>query len=388
MKQRQALPIFLAVVASASLSSEFFANAVNSHGCDLKYKKHVEDRPNFFLMTNSLPGICHIQHENSSQTNYHVDRKYAEQIRPESVVGGLNYDARNGTLIYWAKIANVDHSRLYKVRLNDTNWESILDQDDDFRDVAYDWVTKNLYIIMGVRSLMIAVNAENPWNPTVVIHDRSQLTTLAVHPNKGYLFFVEKSFWYGVQNKILRAHLDGSNIVEFQRPKQESRYHIASMVVDFHGDRLYWSLPGKNRIQHSNLDGKDVRTIGGVRVYYGQSDLSSKTIAIDKHYVYYKAAESNTVRRIEKSSEIPDTDYELVNDEEAPITEIVAVAYKSQKIRKDHPCKDNRGGCEKYCFAVPSGGPTDSLRRVCKCSFNDVLEADGANCSRKQAFTV
>jgi hypothetical protein len=341
----------------------------------------VDDKPNFFLMTNTLPGICRIQHEDNSTVNFHVDRKYAEEIRPETVIGGLNYDARNGTILYWAKIANVDHSRLYKVRLNDSHWQSVLDQDDDFRDMTYDWISKNLYIIMGVRSLMVAVNAENPWNPTVVMYDRSQLTSLAVHPNKGYLFFVETSYWFGVQNKICRAHLDGSNVIEFNRTGTDLRYYIASIVVDFYSDRLYWSVPGMDKIQHSNLDGEDVGTINSARVYSGQLDLSSRTLAVSKHYVYYRSSEVNTVRRIEKTSEVKDADYELVNTEGAPITEIMAFTYKSQKVRKDHPCKEARGGCEKYCFAVPHN---EVLKRVCKCSFNDVVATDNVSCVKKR----
>lgn len=345
-------------------------------------KKHVDDKPNIILMTNTLPGICRIQHEDNSSVNHHADRKYPEEIRAETVVGGLNYDARNGTILYWAKIANVDHSRLYKVRLNDSHWETVLDQDDDFRDMTYDWISKNLYIIMGVRSLMVAVNVEHPWNLAVVVYDRGQLTSLAVHPNKGYLFFVETSYWYGAQNKIYRAHLDGSNVIEFNRTGTDVRYYIAGLVVDFYGDRLYWSMPGLDKIQHSNLDGRDVRTISGVRVYSGQLDLASRSLAVDKHYVYYRSSARNSVRRIEKTSEVKDADYELFNTEAAPITEIMAFTYRSQKVRKEHPCKENRGGCEKYCFAVPDKG--DALKRVCKCSFNDVLEADGVSCVRRR----
>ena len=136
-----------------------------------------------------------------------------------------------------------------------------------------------------------------------------------------------------------------------------------------------------DKIQHSNLDGEDVGTINSVRVYSGQLDLSSRSLAVSKHYVYYRSSEANSVRRIEKTSEVKDADYELLNVEGAPITEIMAFTYKSQKVKKDHPCKEARGGCEKYCFAVPHN---DGLKRVCKCSFNDVLSTDGVSCVQKR----
>ncbi|XP_001599967.1 low-density lipoprotein receptor-related protein 2 [Nasonia vitripennis] len=363
------------------ISNNLIVQGFPNNGCALRYKKHVDDKPNFFLMTNTIPGICRIQHEDNSTMNYHQDRKYVEEIYPQTVIGGLNYDSRNGTILYWAKIANVDHSRLYKVRLNDSHWESVLDQDDDFRDMSYDWVSKNLYIIMGVRNLMVAVNVENPWSPSVVMYDRSQLTSLAVHPNKGYLFFVEQSHWYGVRNKIHRAHLDGSNVIEFNRTGTDQRYYIASIVIDFYTDRLYWSVPGMDKIQHSSLDGTDVRTITGVRVYSGQLDLASRVLALDKHYVYYRSSESNSVKRIEKTSEAKDADYELVNQDQAPITEIMAFTFKTQKIRREHPCSDGTGGCEKFCFAVPYN---DGLKRVCKCSYSEVVAVDGVSCVKKR----
>lgn len=344
----------------------------------------MEDKPHLMATTNLVPGICKIHRENESSFNYHVDLKYLDQFREESVLGGLNYDARDGTIFYWAKIANVDHSRLYKVRLNNSDWESILDQDDDFRDMSYDWITKNLYIIMGLRSFMVAVNVNKPWNPTVIMDDRPQLTSLAVHPNKGYLFFVETSYWRGVQNKIYRAHLDGSNVFEFNRGGSDLRYYIADIIVDFYTDRLYWSMPGADKIQHSNLDGENVKTIGGIRAYSGQLELSSRALAVDRRYLYYRTSMTNSIRRLEKSNDLEDPEFELHNMDPAPMTEIMVVSQKSQRIRKDHPCRDNRGGCDKYCFAVPQDS---GLKRVCKCSFTEVLSSDGVKCVRKN-YTI
>ncbi|XP_058798584.1 low-density lipoprotein receptor-related protein 2-like [Phymastichus coffea] len=368
------------LVGILMITSDLIVTRGTANGCALRYKQHVDDKPNIFVTTNTNPGICRVQHEDNSSLNYHNERKYPEEIRPESVIGGLNYDARNHTLLYWSKIANVDHARLYKLRLNDSQWEAVLSQDDDFRDMSYDWVSKNLYIIMGSRSMMVAVNVEHSWNPTVILYDRSQMTSLAVHPNKGYLFFVETNYWYGVQHKIYRAHLDGSNVSElFNRTGTDVRYYVASIVVDFYSDRIYWSVPATDKIQSASLDGRDVQTISGVKVYSGQLDLSSRTLAVDKHYVYYRSAEANTVRRIEKTSETKDPDYELINEETAPITEILAFTYKSQKVRKDHPCKDGTAGCEKYCVAVPLN---NSLKRICKCGFNEVLADDNVTCER------
>lgn len=367
----------------ASYNINKYSNNKSIHNVSVIDKKHVDDKPNIFVTTNTEPGICRIQHEENSTRNYHDSHKYPEDIRDETVIGGLNYDAANHTLLYWSKTANVDHARLYKIRLNDSHWEAVLSQDDDFRDMSYDWVSRNLYIIMGSRNMMVAVNVDHgSWNPTVVLYDRSQMTSLAVHPNKGYLFFVETNYWYGVQHKIYRAHLDGSNVSElFNRNGSDVRYYVASIVIDFYSDRLYWSVPATDKIQSATLDGRDLQTISNVKVYSGQLDLSSRTLAVDKHYVYYRSAEANAVRRIEKTIETKDMDYELMNEETAPITEILAFTYKSQKVRDDHPCKNaDRAGCEKYCVAVPVN--EDRLKKVCKCAFNEVLADDGLMCER------
>ncbi|XP_014218746.1 low-density lipoprotein receptor-related protein 2-like [Copidosoma floridanum] len=363
-----------------------FGVPVDAEGCALKYKKHVEDKPNFLVITKNQPGLCRINsHEDNSTLNYHSDHKYADDIRPETVLGGLSLDHGAKTIIYWAKVANVDHSRFYRVELNDSHWERVLEQDDDFRDVAFDWISKNLYVIMGSsRNLMVAVNAGRPWYPAVILTERSRLTSHAVHPNRGYLFFAETSFWYGARSRIYRAHLDGTNIRELNRASSESRYYIASLLVDVYADRLYWCVPGLEKIQHSGLDGSEVRSIGAIKIYPGQLDPAARALAVDEDHVYYRAIDANAIRRVKKATGAKDPSFELVNDNEAaPITEILAYTQVAQKTRNDHPCRDDeRGGCDKYCFAVPTENGT-GLRRVCKCSFSEVLTADGVSCVKK-----
>lgn len=52
-----------------------------------------------------------------------------------------------------------------------------------------------------------------------------------------------------------------------------------------------------------------------------------------------------------------------------------------QKIIPNHPCANHNGGCEKFCFAVPSLTETSGLAAGCSCSNGEHLSEDNKSCS-------
>lgn len=69
-----------------------------------------------------------------------------------------------------------------------------------------------------------------------------------------YIFFSE---WDRPAN-ISRAHTDGSNLIVF---RNVTLGWPNGLSVDFQTDRLYWCDALLDHVQHSNLDGTDVRTV-------------------------------------------------------------------------------------------------------------------------------
>jgi len=65
-----------------------------------------------------------------------------------------------------------------------------------------------------------------------------------------YIFFSEMG--------ISRAYTDGSNLIKLGSPNQRWPRGLA---LDFATDRLYWCDVLSEKVQHSNLDGTDVRDI-------------------------------------------------------------------------------------------------------------------------------
>lgn len=69
-----------------------------------------------------------------------------------------------------------------------------------------------------------------------------------------YVFFSE---WYEPAS-ISRIYTDGSNLIVFQNIKF---VYPNGLAIDFATDRLYWCDGMLNYIQHSDLDGTNVKNI-------------------------------------------------------------------------------------------------------------------------------
>lgn len=90
-----------------------------------------------------------------------------------------------------------------------------------------------------------------------------------------YIFFSE---WDRPAN-ISRAHTDGSNLIVF---RNVTLGWPNGLSVDFRADRLYWCDALLDHVQHSNLDGSDVRTISSrlirhpfsIVIYNGELDCT------------------------------------------------------------------------------------------------------------------
>lgn len=336
-----------------------------------------------------------------------ADLEFNAPFLKKQNVEGLNYDAREQWIFFLLRNPESNEQReLYRVNVNGTERKVLFNNKistnakednvdikklvrDEYKmkaltDIAYDWISKNVYF--SNKHEIYAISALNVWDPVKIVSNRSKIISPVVHPNKGYLYFIDHnrtilstSIFDDIRSieeyTIYRINLDGSNLVKISKTSDDD---IVSLAVDFHSDRLYWSHPNARIIQHSKLDGSDVKNITGNPVYYGLHSAGTHSIGFDKNYVYYIKTGTNSVHRFNKVNNKEDEDYGLTIYSDQIIFELFIFDVEAQKIRDDHPCLKNNGGCQKFCFAVPKDEA--KLERVCKCSIGEDVANDGVSC--------
>lgn len=319
---------------------------------------------------------------------YYGETKPPFRNHPENRVTSLNYDAMKNAIYYMARSDDAV-PKLYKSRVNDSERTMLWDQEQLsplgwpftyvlILETAYDWATGNMYF--NFNQFVGVINVDNPsWNMTFTLVKRRDISSLALHPNRGYLYFVDVTHKNSFRS-IFRSHLDGSEVIELSDTKTSYQHDITNVLVDFYEDRIYWSVSDTDTILYSDLDGQRINTVSGVRVHYDILNSAARLMAVDRSFVYYRSADKNAVRRIVKGSYVEDPDFELVNRHSGVLREIMVFTYGSQKVRVDHPCKYNNGGCQQFCFALPGDEELAAMKRVCKCSFLEHVEEDGKSC--------
>lgn len=163
----------------------------------------------------------------------------------------LDFDAQDEFIYYSDVLQDV----IYRIHRNGSSREIVLpSQNEGVEGLAVDWVSKNLYYIDSRKGTLNVLSTRNVTYRRTLLHDLKRPRAIVVHPNRGYIFFSE---WDRPAN-ISRAYSDGSNIVTF---KNFTLGWPNGLAIDYGTDRLYWCDALLDHVQHSNLDGGDVKTI-------------------------------------------------------------------------------------------------------------------------------
>jgi low density lipoprotein-related protein 2 len=164
---------------------------------------------------------------------------------------GLDFDSYDDHIYYSDVILDV----IYRIRRNGTGRENVLaSQNEGVEGLALDWASKNLYYIDSRKGTLNVLNTRNSTYRRTLLRDLKRPRAIVVHPNKGFIFYSE---WDRPAN-ISRAYLDGTHLMVF---KNILLGWPNGLAIDFETDRLYWCDALLDHIQHSKLDGTDVRTI-------------------------------------------------------------------------------------------------------------------------------
>ncbi|XP_024940882.1 low-density lipoprotein receptor-related protein 2 isoform X2 [Cephus cinctus] len=281
---------------------------------------------------------------------------------------GLDYDAHDQYIYYSDVLQDV----IYRVHQNGTGREIVLaSQNEGVEGLAVDWAAKNLYYIDSRKGTLNVLSTRNVTYRRTLLKNLKRPRAIVIHPNHGYIFFSE---WDRPAN-ISRAHADGSNLMVF---KNLTLGWPNGLAIDFTKDRLYWCDALLDHVQHSNLDGTDVKTISSRLIRHPFS------IAIHEQWMYITDWRLDAIVRLNKET----GEQESILVSEPPTNRLYGVKVFSRDIQSptsDNPCSINNGGCEKLCFAIPQNNTnrfrTSKLTGVCGCPYGERLQGNGRTCA-------
>ena len=281
---------------------------------------------------------------------------------------GLDYDARDQYIYYSDVLQDV----IYRVRQNGTGREIVLaSQNEGVEGLAVDWASKNLYYIDSRKGTLNVLSTRNITYRRTLLKNLKRPRAIVIHPNQGFIFFSE---WDRPAN-ISRARADGSNLIVF---KNLTLGWPNGLAIDFSKERLYWCDALLDHVQHSNLEGTDVKTVNSRLIRHPFS------IAIYEQWMYITDWRLDAIIRLHKET----GEQESILVREPDTNRLYGVKVYSPEIQRphtDHPCYINNGGCEKLCFAVPRNTSNTRfspirLARVCGCPYGEKLREDELTC--------
>nr|CAD7197742.1 unnamed protein product [Timema douglasi] len=277
---------------------------------------------------------------------------------------GLDFDCNDEYIYYSDVLQDV----IYRIHRNGTGREIVLaSQNEGVEGLAVDWAAKNLYYIDSRKGTLNVLSTRNVTHRRTLLKNLKRPRAIVVHPNKGFIFFSE---WDRPAN-ITRAYTDGTNLMVF---RNVTLGWPNGLSVDFKTDRLYWCDALLDHVQHSNLDGTDVRTVSSRLIRHPFS------IVIHLDWMYITDWRLDAIIKLHKLS----GELEEVLLREPQTNRLYGVkvySHQVQTIENNHPCSFNNGGCDKLCFAVPSN-QTVGLQAKCACPYGEkVKETGGTECA-------
>lgn len=205
--------------------------------------------------------------------------KHTRMLLPENyqtyskfVVKSLTYDARKET-IYWIGSRNTTESSSGSANPELSNLNRFIFRSSISRieqpkqlltvihitpsDIAYDWITGNLYFTDATLRQIIACRTDAQ-NMCALIAGETQGVSrpmsIALHPNLGIMFWTEN----GEPARIFRAGLDGSS----GRPIVKSEVvEPMGITIDQGAARIYWADWFYLHIMSSDFNGDKIRVV-------------------------------------------------------------------------------------------------------------------------------
>ncbi|XP_028404464.1 low-density lipoprotein receptor-related protein 8-like [Dendronephthya gigantea] len=227
-----------------------------------------------------------------------------------------------------------------------------------FKDLEIDWITEKLYwLTTSILGSTIYVAEFNGKNKMTIASFQGDIHSIAVHPEKGYLY------WTDTAGKISRAYMNGKNKEDIVTT---SLLLPTGLTIDYPNHKLFWLDSKMRHIESSDLNGKQRRRI----VVY---DIKHPfDIAVFGDYIYWSDSLQKTVSSANKFTGKNRT--LLINNENVTsfVPKGISIQHSLSQPQVANRCTNN-GECSHLCLLIPNG-------YECACPENGTLLPDQKNC--------
>lgn len=262
-------------------------------------------------------------------------------------------------MIYWTDLINQTINRIHRSASSSQEPEVVVYGLEKPESLAVDWIGRKLYWVDTGKNVISVSNLDGSHKKTIIKGmDFSDIRTLAVYPEKGYIFW---SVW-GDEAKIERANLSGENRITILDSYQVK--WVSGIAVDHTTERVFWTDMHMRHICSSDINGNDKRVV--------ISELTSPYgIAVFEDYVYWT---DDHVMRLFKANKFNGAgSVQFGNYLSEPMG--ISVYHPLVQTKLLHPCEKDNGGCSHLCFIT--------LNNSTECGCPDgylTLDKDGKKC--------
>ncbi|XP_052265927.1 low-density lipoprotein receptor-related protein 4-like [Dreissena polymorpha] len=273
----------------------------------------------------------------------------------------LAYNWADQTL-YWSEATN---RKIQGLKLNGTTETETLftGTSSMVEGLAVDWISNNIYWADSLYDwIMIGSMYTNPGYKIVVRDGLTGPSGVAVHPEKGYLFWTDT----GAFSKIEVSDLFGQNrhvIVD------TDIQHPRGITIDFSDDTLYWVDSKKDTVECAGFNGNNRRVVAhqAGTIFFG--------IAVYDKYVFVTEQMQGHLRVYDKLSGNNEINYQL-----GYVPDGIVMYDETRQPGNTSAC--DAKGCAQICINDPLAGP------VCRCGEKHRLAEDGVSCLVEPGFTI
>nr|XP_032823068.1 low-density lipoprotein receptor-related protein 1-like isoform X2 [Petromyzon marinus] len=277
---------------------------------------------------------------------------------------GIDFHAANDT-IYWVdmRVGSIFRSN------RDQTWKEAIITGGLGRvqGIAVDWIAGNIYWIDHAFDVIEVARLNGSYRYVVVSEELDKPLAIAVHPQKGYLFWSE----WGHSPRIERTLLDGTERMALVNSSIASPNGIS---IDYDEGKLYWCDGQTDRIERVDLETGANRHVVLVAT---TSDMFSVSVFGSHIYWSDRMQDSGSIKRGSKDNTADAVD--LRTGISTQLNELKV--YNRDRQKGTNVCAVKNGGCAQLCLY------RGARRRACACA-HGLVAADGASCDAYDTYLL
>ncbi|XP_070536212.1 low-density lipoprotein receptor-related protein 4-like [Ptychodera flava] len=287
------------------------------------------DAPNTYLLFASRDSIRRISMDTADKTDVVLELPDLHNAI------ALDFDIREKKIYYTDVFLDV----IRRADFNGSNMENVIDSALTTADgIAVDWVNRNLYFTDTGRNKLEVSRLDGSSRKILVSVNLDEPRAVAVYPRKGFLFWSD----WGMHPKIEKAYLDGSSrrsliTTDLGWPN--------GLTVDYDSKRLYWADAQLDKIETSDLNGKNRVLLTNLVTHpFGLTLYGNTLYWTDWQTMDIETANKNNGK--ERSS---------IQSRMEGLMDIHMVSSLRQPTYDESPCAINNGGCSHLCLINHDG---------------------------------